>query len=80
MIIPQMLYSCSAWHIPGTGYTSRGSSMIKANPCSLTKVHFEDTGRMDVFRIVVALCVHGLIGGLSGVCSQPEGLAYRVNA
>ena len=30
MIVPQMLYGCSAWHIPGTGYTSRGSSMISA--------------------------------------------------
>ncbi|EDN04471.1 predicted protein [Histoplasma mississippiense (nom. inval.)] len=30
MIIPQMLYGCSAWHIPGNGYTSRGSAMINA--------------------------------------------------
>ena len=30
MIVPQVLYGCSAWHIPGTGYTSRGSSMISA--------------------------------------------------
>ena len=30
MIVPQMLYGCSAWHIPGSGYTSRGSSMISA--------------------------------------------------
>ncbi|MBE3041199.1 hypothetical protein IMZ48_01145 [Candidatus Bathyarchaeota archaeon] len=30
MIVPQMLYGCSAWHIPGTRYTSRGSSMISA--------------------------------------------------
>lgn len=25
MIIPQMLYGCSAWHIPSKGYTGRGS-------------------------------------------------------
>ncbi|KMQ41166.1 Endonuclease/exonuclease/phosphatase [Trichophyton rubrum] len=30
MIIPQMLYGCSAWHIPGTGHSIRGSSMISA--------------------------------------------------
>lgn len=30
MIIPQMLYGCSAWHIPGNGNASRGSSMINA--------------------------------------------------
>ncbi|EJP61489.1 pol-like protein [Beauveria bassiana ARSEF 2860] len=30
MIVPQMLYGCSAWFIPGSGYTSRGSSMISA--------------------------------------------------
>lgn len=30
MIIPQMLYGCSAWYIPGNGFTSRGSSMINA--------------------------------------------------
>lgn len=24
MIIPQMLYGCSAWHIPSNGHTSRG--------------------------------------------------------
>jgi hypothetical protein len=24
MIVPQMLYGCSAWHIPGTAYGSRG--------------------------------------------------------
>ncbi|KAM3553827.1 hypothetical protein MY1884_006459 [Beauveria asiatica] len=30
VIVPQMLYGCSAWFIPGSGYTSRGSSMISA--------------------------------------------------
>ena len=27
MIVPQMLYGCSAWHIPGRGRTVRGSDM-----------------------------------------------------
>lgn len=30
VIVPQMLYGCSAWFIPGSGYTTRGSSMISA--------------------------------------------------
>ena len=30
MVVPQMLYGCSAWHIPSKGPTSRGSSMINA--------------------------------------------------
>ena len=30
MIIPQMLYGCSAWHIPGSSRTGRGSSMVNA--------------------------------------------------
>ncbi|KAM3547578.1 hypothetical protein ARSEF4850_009934 [Beauveria asiatica] len=30
VIVPQILYGCSAWFIPGSGYTSRGSSMISA--------------------------------------------------
>ncbi|EJP69823.1 reverse transcriptase [Beauveria bassiana ARSEF 2860] len=30
VIVPQMLYGCSAWFIPGSGCTSRGSSMISA--------------------------------------------------
>lgn len=30
MIVPQMMYGCSAWFIPGSGYVSRGSSMISA--------------------------------------------------
>jgi ribonuclease HI len=29
MIVPQMLYGCSAWHTPGN-YNSRGSAIIKA--------------------------------------------------
>ncbi|KAF3484268.1 uncharacterized protein GIQ15_03592 [Arthroderma uncinatum] len=28
MIVPQMLYGCSAWHIPSNGYGGRGSAMI----------------------------------------------------
>jgi hypothetical protein len=24
MVVPQMPYGCSAWHIPGNSYTSRG--------------------------------------------------------
>jgi hypothetical protein len=28
MIVPQMLYGCSAWHVPGNSYTSRGGAMI----------------------------------------------------
>jgi ribonuclease HI len=27
MVVPQMLYGCSAWHIPGNSYTSRGYAM-----------------------------------------------------
>lgn len=27
MVVPQMLYGCSAWHIPGNSYTSRGGAM-----------------------------------------------------
>lgn len=34
MIIPQMLYGCSAWHIPSKGYTGRGSSLI----CAIQKI------------------------------------------
>jgi hypothetical protein len=30
MIMPQMLYGCSAWHIPGNDYNSRGSAMVKS--------------------------------------------------
>ncbi len=30
MVVPQMLYGCSAWHIPSKGTTGRGSSMINA--------------------------------------------------
>ncbi|KGQ02487.1 RNA-directed DNA polymerase from mobile element jockey [Beauveria bassiana D1-5] len=30
VIVPQMLYGCSAWFIPGSGYRHRGSSMINA--------------------------------------------------
>uniref|UniRef100_A0A1L7UN13 Reverse transcriptase n=1 Tax=Fusarium mangiferae TaxID=192010 RepID=A0A1L7UN13_FUSMA len=30
MIVPQMLYGCSAWHIPGSSRTGRGSSMVNA--------------------------------------------------
>ncbi|KAM3486343.1 hypothetical protein MY8738_000559 [Beauveria namnaoensis] len=30
VIVAQMLYGCSAWFIPGSGHTSRGSSMISA--------------------------------------------------
>ncbi len=30
VIVPQMLYGCSAWFIPGSGYKNRGSSMINA--------------------------------------------------
>ncbi|KAF3484324.1 uncharacterized protein GIQ15_03648 [Arthroderma uncinatum] len=30
MIVPQMLYSCSAWYIPGKGHGGRGSPMINA--------------------------------------------------
>jgi hypothetical protein len=29
MIVPQMLYGCSAWHTPGNDYNSRGSAIIK---------------------------------------------------
>jgi hypothetical protein len=28
MMVPQMLYGCSAWHVPGNSYTSRGGAMI----------------------------------------------------
>jgi ribonuclease HI len=28
MIVPQMMYGCSAWHAPGNSYTSRGGAMI----------------------------------------------------
>lgn len=28
MIVPQMLYGCSAWHVPGKGSTSGGSAML----------------------------------------------------
>ncbi|KAJ5556728.1 hypothetical protein N7494_000643 [Penicillium frequentans] len=28
MIVPQMLYGCSAWHVPGNSYTSRGGAMV----------------------------------------------------
>jgi ribonuclease HI len=27
MVVPRMLYGCSAWHIPGNSYTSRGGAM-----------------------------------------------------
>ncbi|KEY74535.1 hypothetical protein S7711_10103, partial [Stachybotrys chartarum IBT 7711] len=30
MIVPQMLYGCSAWHIQGNGQSGRGRSMISA--------------------------------------------------
>ena len=30
MIIPQMLYGCSAWHTPGKGRSGRGSDMVAA--------------------------------------------------
>ncbi|KAJ6436485.1 hypothetical protein O9K51_10967 [Purpureocillium lavendulum] len=30
MIIPQMLYGCSAWHVPGKGCINRGAYMISA--------------------------------------------------
>ncbi|KAF5137364.1 hypothetical protein E5D57_003193 [Metarhizium anisopliae] len=30
MIIPQMLYGCSAWHVPGKGRINRGVDMITA--------------------------------------------------
>lgn len=30
MIVPQMLYGCSAWHVPGTGRSGRSSPMISA--------------------------------------------------
>ena len=30
MIVPQMLYGCSAWYVPGNGPKSRGSSMTNA--------------------------------------------------
>jgi hypothetical protein len=30
MIVPQMLYGCSAWHIPGSGRTDRGGAMVAA--------------------------------------------------
>jgi ribonuclease HI len=30
MIVPQMFYGCSAWHIPGSGRVGRGSPMIAA--------------------------------------------------
>lgn len=30
MIIPQMLYGCFAWHIPGSGRTSRGGAIVAA--------------------------------------------------
>jgi ribonuclease HI len=30
MIVPQMLYGCSAWHMPGKGRTGRGSDMAAA--------------------------------------------------
>jgi hypothetical protein len=30
MIIPQMLYGCSAWHIPGNKGRGRGSAMVAA--------------------------------------------------
>ncbi|OAQ57795.2 reverse transcriptase [Pochonia chlamydosporia 170] len=30
MIIPQMLYGCSAWHVPGRGRINRGANMIAA--------------------------------------------------
>jgi hypothetical protein len=30
MIVPQMLYGCSAWHIPGNGRIGRGSAMVAA--------------------------------------------------
>ncbi|KAJ9137654.1 Endonuclease/exonuclease/phosphatase [Pleurostoma richardsiae] len=30
MIVPQMLYGCSAWYIPGKSPTRRGSSMVNA--------------------------------------------------
>jgi len=29
MIVPQMLYGCSAWHTPRTGATSRGGAIVK---------------------------------------------------
>jgi hypothetical protein len=28
MIVPQMLYGCSAWHIPSRAYSSRGIRMV----------------------------------------------------
>lgn len=28
MIVPQMLYGCSAWYVPGNGPTSRGGAMV----------------------------------------------------
>jgi ribonuclease HI len=30
MIVPQMTYGCSVWHIPGNGRSGRGSAMISA--------------------------------------------------
>lgn len=30
MIVPQMLYGCSAWHVPGRGRIGRGSDMVAA--------------------------------------------------
>ncbi|RDL32701.1 uncharacterized protein BP5553_09157 [Venustampulla echinocandica] len=30
MVVPQMLYGCSAWHIPGSGRAGRGSSIVAA--------------------------------------------------
>ena len=30
MIVPQMLYGCSAWHIPGSSRAGRGSAMVAA--------------------------------------------------
>ncbi|KAH8896153.1 hypothetical protein GQ53DRAFT_803729 [Thozetella sp. PMI_491] len=30
IIVPQIIYGCSAWHVPGNSPTSRGSSMVNA--------------------------------------------------